>query len=148
VRNLLDGRYYAIKKIRLNKNQDENKKILREVTTLSRLQHQHIVRYYQAWIEDGESIVEEADENEENNEETGSWLEDSPSVSVVFESSKQGSESEESESSSDSEVRIQLVLILNSIRRAVIHYCFLLLSSTGDNIYIFKWNTANLLYNK
>ena len=52
-RNKLDGRFYAIKKIRLNKNQQLNKKILREVMTLSRLHHQYIVRYYQAWIEDG-----------------------------------------------------------------------------------------------
>ena len=29
-------------------------KLLREVTTLSRLQHQHVVRYYQAWVEGGE----------------------------------------------------------------------------------------------
>lgn len=51
-KNKLDGRQYAIKKIRLkDKSIDVNEKILREVATLSRLQHQHVVRYYQAWFE-------------------------------------------------------------------------------------------------
>lgn len=50
--NKLDGRHYAIKKIRLkDKDLNVNEKILREVATLSRLQHQHVVRYYQAWFE-------------------------------------------------------------------------------------------------
>eukprot|EP00250_Pteridium_aquilinum_P002999 c132_g2_i1 orf=137-1987(+) len=51
-KNKLDGRQYAMKKIRLtDKSPALNKRILREVTTLSRLQHHHIVRYYQAWFE-------------------------------------------------------------------------------------------------
>lgn len=42
--------------MRLEKeNQQENKKIMREVLTLSRLHHKHIVRYYQAWVEGGAS---------------------------------------------------------------------------------------------
>ncbi|KAJ4756462.1 protein kinase family protein [Rhynchospora pubera] len=50
--NKLDGRQYAVKKIRLkDKNPLVNDKILREVATLSRLQHQHVVRYYQSWFE-------------------------------------------------------------------------------------------------
>ncbi|XP_078447574.1 protein kinase family protein isoform X2 [Wolffia australiana] len=53
-KNKLDGRHYAVKKIRLkDKNLSVNDKILREVATLSRLQHQHVVRYYQAWFETG-----------------------------------------------------------------------------------------------
>ncbi|CAH9082427.1 unnamed protein product [Cuscuta epithymum] len=53
-KNKLDGRQYAVKKIRLkDKNPPLNDHILREVTTLSRLQHQHVVRYYQAWFETG-----------------------------------------------------------------------------------------------
>jgi translation initiation factor 2-alpha kinase 4 len=39
-RNRLDGRY-----------SEYNRKILREVTTLSRLHHEYVVRYYQAWLE-------------------------------------------------------------------------------------------------
>lgn len=51
-RNRLDGRFYAIKKIPLDyDNIQENRKILREVTTLARLHHEYVVRYYQAWIE-------------------------------------------------------------------------------------------------
>ncbi|XVF65555.1 hypothetical protein PTKIN_Ptkin09bG0258400 [Pterospermum kingtungense] len=55
-KNKLDGRQYAVKKIRLkDKNLPVNDRILREVATLSRLQHQHVVRYYQAWMETGVS---------------------------------------------------------------------------------------------
>ncbi|GMH19767.1 hypothetical protein Nepgr_021608 [Nepenthes gracilis] len=53
-RNKLDGRHYAVKKIRLKDNSPPvDDRILREVATLSRLQHQHVVRYYQAWFETG-----------------------------------------------------------------------------------------------
>lgn len=53
-KNKLDGRHYAMKKIRLkDESLSVNNKILREVATLSRLQHQHVVRYYQAWFETG-----------------------------------------------------------------------------------------------
>ncbi|WCJ41344.1 protein kinase family protein [Euphorbia peplus] len=51
-KNKLDGRQYAMKKIRL-KDKSLPDRILREVATLSRLQHQHVVRYYQAWFETG-----------------------------------------------------------------------------------------------
>eukprot|EP01125_Pyxidicula_operculata_P006049 TRINITY_DN2115_c0_g1_i4.p1 TRINITY_DN2115_c0_g1~~TRINITY_DN2115_c0_g1_i4.p1 ORF type:complete len:1256 (-),score=288.16 TRINITY_DN2115_c0_g1_i4:715-4482(-) len=49
VRNRLDGRVYAIKKIVLKPNQES--KILEEVKVLSRMDCKYIVRYYQAWIE-------------------------------------------------------------------------------------------------
>ncbi|KAL8139636.1 hypothetical protein V2J09_005657 [Rumex salicifolius] len=53
-KNKLDGRQYAVKKIRLkDKNPLLDDRILREVATLARLQHQHVVRYYQAWFETG-----------------------------------------------------------------------------------------------
>jgi translation initiation factor 2-alpha kinase 4 len=52
VRNKLDDRVYAIKKVKINpKEMEYNKKILREVHTLSRLHHEYVVRYYQAWLE-------------------------------------------------------------------------------------------------
>ncbi|CAH1116543.1 unnamed protein product [Phaedon cochleariae] len=51
-RNKLDGGYYAIKRIQLNpKNKALNKKIVREVKLLSRLNHENVVRYYNSWIE-------------------------------------------------------------------------------------------------
>lgn len=50
--NRLDKRTYAVKKILLDSNDSVlNKKIRREVTTISRLLHNHIVRYYAAWYE-------------------------------------------------------------------------------------------------
>ncbi|RKP19124.1 kinase-like protein [Rozella allomycis CSF55] len=61
VRNKLDGRYYAVKRIKLSSGDGElNKKILREVSSLSRLHHEHVVRYYQAWLEDGHSWESES----------------------------------------------------------------------------------------
>lgn len=52
-KNKLDGRFYAIKKVRLEYAEAEsNKKILREVMMLSRLHHQFVVRYYSTWLED------------------------------------------------------------------------------------------------
>lgn len=51
-RHKIDKNIYAIKKVRLfRKNKEENDRIKREVTVLSRLHNQHIVRYFQAWIE-------------------------------------------------------------------------------------------------
>ena len=47
-RNRLDKRLYAVKIINYRKT---SKKILREILTLSRLVHPHIVRYYGAWQE-------------------------------------------------------------------------------------------------
>eukprot|EP01103_Thecamoeba_quadrilineata_P002795 TRINITY_DN1266_c4_g1_i1.p1 TRINITY_DN1266_c4_g1~~TRINITY_DN1266_c4_g1_i1.p1 ORF type:complete len:461 (-),score=102.19 TRINITY_DN1266_c4_g1_i1:40-1422(-) len=67
VKNRLDGQPYAIKKIRLSAtNNSLNRKILREVLTLSRLSHPNIVRYYQSWTEEDD---EEQDEEEEEEEE-------------------------------------------------------------------------------
>jgi translation initiation factor 2-alpha kinase 4 len=52
VRNRIDGQIYAIKKIKFGRTDTLfMQKLLREVTTLSRLHHQHVVRYYQAWID-------------------------------------------------------------------------------------------------
>jgi eukaryotic translation initiation factor 2-alpha kinase 4 len=57
VRNKLDRRFYAVKKIAMGARDRESgldKKIRREVTTVSRLLHKHIVRYYAAWVEERE----------------------------------------------------------------------------------------------
>ena len=53
--NKLDGRRYAVKKIGLGSAAHSSAaggRVLREVATLSRLQHRHIVRYFQSWLED------------------------------------------------------------------------------------------------
>lgn len=55
VRNKLDRRIYAVKKIFITSNLTNSanisRKIRREVTTISRLLHKNIVRYYAAWVE-------------------------------------------------------------------------------------------------
>jgi eukaryotic translation initiation factor 2-alpha kinase 4 len=56
--NRLDGREYAIKKIRMATRSGATvspaaaARVLREVATLSRLEHASVVRYNQAWVED------------------------------------------------------------------------------------------------
>jgi translation initiation factor 2-alpha kinase 4 len=59
VKNNLDQRIYAIKKIIFPHDYDkEEKKILREVSLLSRLHHPNIIRYYNAWIEECDGTSE------------------------------------------------------------------------------------------
>ncbi|KAK9710772.1 eukaryotic translation initiation factor 2-alpha kinase, partial [Basidiobolus ranarum] len=72
-RNKLDGRYYAIKKIRLNpRDVDNNRKILREVTTLSRLHHQYVVRYFTTWLEDADGAWMDSESCSEYSEDSSS----------------------------------------------------------------------------
>lgn len=60
-RNRLDGRVYAIKKIRFARMDSPFvQKMLREVTTLSRLHHQNVVRYYHSWIDDADDLDQKA----------------------------------------------------------------------------------------
>ncbi|KAM8915910.1 eIF-2-alpha kinase GCN2 isoform 2-T2 [Spinachia spinachia] len=51
VQNNLDGCYYAAKRILVNPASKQFRRIKGEVTLLSRLNHENIVRYYNAWIE-------------------------------------------------------------------------------------------------
>lgn len=58
MKNKLDSRIYALKRIKLNpRNKQLNKKITREVKLLSQLNHENVVRYFNSWIE----TVEEDD---------------------------------------------------------------------------------------
>jgi translation initiation factor 2-alpha kinase 4 len=102
VRNRLDKRIYAIKKIILESEEGkyakfgvvQNRKLRREVTTVSRMMHKNIVRYYQGWVEGGETaesavpeeLVEESDEGEEDSSSSGEsesqgWWTSSPLMS-------------------------------------------------------------------
>ncbi|CAJ1073779.1 eIF-2-alpha kinase GCN2 [Xyrichtys novacula] len=51
VQNKLDGCNYAVKRIQVNPTSKQFRRIKGEVTLLSRLNHENIVRYYNAWIE-------------------------------------------------------------------------------------------------
>lgn len=88
-RNKLDGRLYAVKRIRLDPRDTEDlRKILREVQTLSSLHHQYVVRYYATWFEDEDGTSWRDSEDEEftdEDEETESEYEeeDDENVSVL-----------------------------------------------------------------
>ncbi|XP_055627354.1 eIF-2-alpha kinase GCN2 [Toxorhynchites rutilus septentrionalis] len=52
VRNILDNRQYAIKRIPLPaRSKAFRKKMIREVEVLSRLNHENVVRYYNSWVD-------------------------------------------------------------------------------------------------
>ena len=57
VKNKLDSRFYAIKRIRINPNSKQNKQITREIKLLSRLNHENVVRYYSTWVESYEEFI-------------------------------------------------------------------------------------------
>ena len=78
VRHKLDGRIYALKRVklsnfhsesRLNKNVassiPDDDEVIREVQMLSRMQHENVVRYYGAWVErhDDAFIENDLDQN-------------------------------------------------------------------------------------
>lgn len=58
MKHKLDGNIYAIKKAIVNYEDLNDRKILKEVSLLSKLNHPNIVRYYQSWLEDASSIEE------------------------------------------------------------------------------------------
>ncbi|XP_064550119.1 eIF-2-alpha kinase GCN2 isoform X1 [Drosophila montana] len=70
VRNILDNREYAIKRIPLPaRSRQLYKKMTREVELLSRLNHENVVRYFNSWIES----VSDADAAEMDKMLGGDW---------------------------------------------------------------------------
>ena len=66
VRNTLDGREYAIKKVpirakQLNDKGDKLDVIFKEIKTLAKLEHGNVVRYYSAWVESASGLWERPD---------------------------------------------------------------------------------------
>ncbi|XP_045454664.1 eukaryotic translation initiation factor 2-alpha kinase-like [Melitaea cinxia] len=51
-RNNIDHCSYAVKRITLPKRQSKRERVLREVRALAKLEHEHIVRYFNAWLEE------------------------------------------------------------------------------------------------
>ncbi|KAK9467436.1 kinase-like domain-containing protein [Lipomyces arxii] len=86
-RNRLDGRFYAIKKIRHTENKLSS--ILGEVMLLSRMSHQYVVRYFTAWLEedysyrDG-SVASRAVEDSEDDEPMGASQEQNSMSGLDF----------------------------------------------------------------
>ncbi|KAI8469455.1 MAG: hypothetical protein J3K34DRAFT_459347 [Monoraphidium minutum] len=74
----LDGRQYAIKKIRLQPGGGAGSygRILREVAALSRLQHPNVVRYFQAWTEAAQGAELEEEEDDDDGGEWGTLTSD------------------------------------------------------------------------
>ncbi|XP_070776102.1 eIF-2-alpha kinase GCN2 [Enoplosus armatus] len=68
VQNKLDGCYYAVKRIQVNPASKQFRRIKGEVTLLSRLNHENIVRYYNAWIERHETASAGVQNNTDSSE--------------------------------------------------------------------------------
>lgn len=67
VRNILDNRQYAIKRIPLSSlNKQLYRKMTREVELLSRLNHENIVRYYNSWLETQTAPIPELEEDSDD----------------------------------------------------------------------------------
>ena len=67
---------YALKRIRCKGNIYKNKTI-REVTTLSKLYHKHVVRYYTAWVEDVNDLDDDgSSDSDEEEDVTDSVIDD------------------------------------------------------------------------
>ncbi|OAD70118.1 hypothetical protein PHYBLDRAFT_181753 [Phycomyces blakesleeanus NRRL 1555(-)] len=74
-RNKLDGIEYAVKKIRLGQDLEEEfgkdnpyEKIFREIKNLARLEHQNVIRYYASWLEydDSNAIHKSSEDSDES----------------------------------------------------------------------------------
>ncbi|KAH8293934.1 hypothetical protein KR054_006754 [Drosophila jambulina] len=100
VRNILDNREYAIKRIPLPaRSRQLYKKMTREVELLSRLNHENVVRYFNSWIES----VDDADAAEMDKLLGGEWSQSQQELSVKPAKSPQlGPTLEEDEDDEDS----------------------------------------------
>lgn len=100
VRNILDNREYAIKRIPLPaRSRQLYKKMTREVELLSRLNHENVVRYFNSWIES----VNDADAAEMDKLMGGEWSQSQQELSVKPTKSPQlGPTLEEEEDEEDS----------------------------------------------
>eukprot|EP00536_Pseudo-nitzschia_multiseries_P005127 jgi/Psemu1/323755/estExt_fgenesh1_pg.C_930022 len=108
VKNRLDRRIYAIKKIILESEkgksakfgQMQNKKLRREVTTISSMTHKNIVRYYQAWVE-GNNVSEESVIEEEDEGDNGDGTEDVDMTEDILKANLEGSSDESDDNNAE-----------------------------------------------
>jgi serine/threonine protein kinase len=66
VYNKLDDQYYAIKKILLTENSVRG--ALHEIRILAKINHPHIVRYYNSWVESKPLVEESFQDDDDDNE--------------------------------------------------------------------------------
>ncbi|CAG2100183.1 unnamed protein product [Medioppia subpectinata] len=102
VKNILDGRCYALKKIQINhSNHSLYEKIKREVNLLSRLNHENVVRYFTSWIESEDNL--DFDSSEQSSTTKTSENITQKSLKVDTKSMQKIKEEKSSDSSSDSD---------------------------------------------
>lgn len=86
VKNILDNRQYAIKRIPLTERSKQIfKKMTREVELLSRLNHENVVRYFNSWIETGDpaDLKKYAQIDGENDSTSNDSIESDNQVRVI-----------------------------------------------------------------
>lgn len=85
VKNILDNRQYAIKRIPLTtRSRQIFKKMTREVELLSRLNHENVVRYFNSWIENAnETDLKKYTSVGGDNESSSSSIESDNQVCVI-----------------------------------------------------------------
>ncbi|XP_072933242.1 eukaryotic translation initiation factor 2-alpha kinase-like isoform X2 [Epargyreus clarus] len=75
-RNKIDDRPYAVKRITLPRRQSKRERVLREVRALAKLEHENIVRYFNAWLEEPPPLWQE--------QRDAHWMRELEGVSVAM----------------------------------------------------------------
>ncbi|KAF5277327.1 hypothetical protein FQR65_LT16002 [Abscondita terminalis] len=83
IQDNVDLKHYALKKIKLSNNEDDNN-IIDEVKYLSQLEHKHIVRYYHAWRNYEDTDDSDTDDDDEDDITDDYYIESSGSGIKTF----------------------------------------------------------------
>ncbi|XP_073157336.1 uncharacterized protein [Henckelia pumila] len=82
-RHKLDGMRYAVKKIMFN--EDNEDQVIREVKIMAQLHHPNIIRYHQAWIEEGCEIPSTDDSSHGSSHDTDNSNQPTKTLYVAME---------------------------------------------------------------
>ncbi|XP_044766134.1 eukaryotic translation initiation factor 2-alpha kinase [Coccinella septempunctata] len=85
VKQKIDECQYALKRIRLPNEKAKRERVMREVKALAKLEHQHIVRYFNSWVEHPPAGWQQTHDN--------NWLSDSEATSNMMTSSHRRTQS-------------------------------------------------------